>query len=188
MNITTLYAELVVVGTGATMFVALMFYSVFGDSSWFSGLGKLTSISVAWVIPTLSVVYLLGIVISNLSFLLFEEREKSLRDAKFSTVNYETVRNALYTSTHKELIDEFEFRRSKIRICRGWFVNSIAICIAFGTFLADDKLAHSVVGFWMLTMFLITIGRYISWGAATKTELDWLSSYAAKHASSAPPE
>ena len=85
MNTTTLYAELIVVGSGGMIFAVLLFYSLFGDSSWFSKLGGLTAIgSVVSLIPVLSVFYLLGIVISNVAYLLFMSREKRLRDEKLS--------------------------------------------------------------------------------------------------------
>ena len=57
MNTTTLYAELIVVGSGTTMFIVLFFYSLFGDASWFSKLGGLSSVeSVVSLIPVLSVI------------------------------------------------------------------------------------------------------------------------------------
>jgi hypothetical protein len=195
MNTTTLYAELIVVGSGGMLFMVLLFYSLFGDSSWFSKLGGLTSIgSVVSLIPVLSVFYLLGIVISNVAYLLFKSREKRLRDKKLSNLKreydeirkkkssdiYEEIRNTLYTSTHKDLIDEFEFRRSKIRICRGWFINSILIIIALTTYLGTGKIPHSIVWFWIIAFGLLMIGTRVSWWTATDTELEWLNSYAKK--------
>jgi hypothetical protein len=193
MNTTTLYAELIVVGSGATLFIVLLFHSLFGTSSWFSKLGGLTSIgSVVSLIPVLSVFYLLGIVISNVAYLLFKSREKKLRHKKFSKIKheyerireekisdiYEEIRTTLYTSTHKDLIDEFEFRRSKIRICRGWFINSILIIIALTTYLFTGKIPYPMVWFWIITVGLLLIGTRVSWGTATDTELEWLNSYA----------
>src|SRR6267378_8713020 len=93
MNTTTLYAELIVVGAGATLFIVLLFYSLFGDPSWFSKLGGLTSIgSVISLIPVLSVFYLLGIVISNVAYLLFKSREQGLRHKKLSKIKHEYER------------------------------------------------------------------------------------------------
>lgn len=192
MNTTTLYAELIVVGSGATLFIVLLFHSLFGDSSWLSKLGGLSSIgSVVSLVPVLSVFYLLGIVISNVAYLLFKNREKKLRHEKFSKIKhegkpmshekistvYEEIRNTLYISTHKDLIDEFEFRRSKIRICRGWFLNSILIIVALTTYLFTGKIPTPIVWFWIVTVGLLVIGTFVSWGTATETELDWLSSY-----------
>ena len=193
MNTTTLYAELIVVGSGATLFIVLLFYSLFGDLSWFSKLGGLTSIgSVVSLIPVLSVFYLLGIVISNVAYLLFKSTENKKHHDKFSKTKhkyqgfksektsdiYEEIRTTLYTSSHTELIHEFEFRRSKIRICRGWFINSILIIFALVTYLSTGKIRYPLVWFWIITVGLLLIGTRVSWGSATDTELDWLESYA----------
>ena len=194
MNTTTLYAELIVVGSGATLFIVLLFYSLFGNLSWFSKLGGLTSIgSVVSLIPVLSVFYLLGIVISNVAYLLFKSREKGRRHKKLSRIKheyerirgekisdiYEDIRTTLFTSNHTELIHEFEFRRSKIRICRGWFINSILIIIALVTYLSTNKFAyHLIAWFWIIMVGLLLIGTRVSWGSTTDTELEWLESYA----------
>jgi len=71
MNTTTLYAELVIVGIGA-MIPIILVLSLFGDFSWVSELGGVaTTAVVVLLIPALSIVYLLGIVISNVPFRLF---------------------------------------------------------------------------------------------------------------------
>jgi hypothetical protein len=181
MNTTTLYAELVVVGSGAMISIVLFFCSLFGDSSWVSKLaGLATTGGVGLLIPMLSIVYLLGIVTSNLAFILFKHKEDEMRRKTFPEIkhSYEDVRNDLYTSPHKDLIDEFEFRRSKIRICRGWFINSIAIIVALSTYLFTGKIPNSMVWFSIITVGLLTIGTGVSWRSATDTELEWLHSYA----------
>lgn len=180
MNITTLYAELVVVGSGTMISLVLFFYSLFGDSSWVNKLPWLaTTGGVVLLIPLLSIVYLLGIVISNVAFKLFECVEGNLHSKMFPEVtrNYEVVRNDLYISLHKDLIDEFEFRRSKIRICRGWFINSIAIIAALSTYLSTGKLPESMVWFLIIIVGLLTVGTCVSWWFATVTELKWFHSY-----------
>jgi drug/metabolite transporter (DMT)-like permease len=181
MNTTTLYAELIVVGSGTSIFIVLFFYSLFGDASWLSKLGGLSSIgSVVSLIPVLSVLYLLGIVITNVGHLVFKRWEERLRKKNLSDIKseYEEVRTTLYTSTNKDLMEQFEFRRSKIRICRGWFINSILIIIALVTYLWTKKIPESTVWFWIVIVGLLMMGIGISWWNATITELEWLKSYA----------
>ena len=193
MNTTTLYAELIVVGSGAAFFIVLLFYSLFGDKSWFDILQGSNSVeSVVSLIPVLSVLYLLGIVISNVAYLLFKFIEKRVRNKKLlnneceyknirkgdASGIYEEIRNNLYTSSHTDLVHEFEFRRSKIRICRGWFVNSILIIIALTTCLSTGKIPYPAVQFWLITVGILMIGTLVSWWTATDTELTWLESYA----------
>ena len=181
MSITTLYAELVVVGTGGLVFVLLFFYSLFGNPSW---LGKLQSMpdsigNAIYLIPALSVIYLLGIVISNVSHLLFERRENRLRVEKLEKFEYDDIRNGLYTSPEaKALVEDFEFRRSKVRICRGWFLNCILIIVALAACLLFGKMSWPVTAFWIITVVALMAGTYVSWQTATDTELSWLKSYA----------
>ena len=181
MSITTLYAELVVVGTGALVFVLLFFYALFGNQSWLDKLQSLPdSIGNAiYLIPGLSVIYLLGIVISNVSHLLFERRENRLRKEKLNEFEYDEIRNGLYTSPDaKELVGDFEFRRSKVRICRGWFLNCIFIIAALAACWFLEKMSWPVTAFWIITVVALMVGTYKSWQTATCTELEWLKSYA----------
>jgi len=186
MNFTTLYAELVVVGTGAMIFILLFFYSFFGDRSWLSifDLKDSSLLGNALVlVPALSVIYLLGIVIANLSHLLLLCWENSLqtKGLKLRGKEYRKVRGALYTDLKaKDLVADFEFRRSKVRICRGWFLNSCFIIIALAVCVFNHKLSSPVALFWILGTGLLMFGTVVSWWTATTTELAWLSEYAEK--------
>ena len=178
MNITTLYAELVVVGTGAAFFVLLLFYSLFGNVSW---IDKLKSLNAIHLIPALSIIYLLGIIIANVSYKVFEKLEKRLRIQilKEFDAQYEEIRNLLYTSDNtKDLVEEFEFRRSKVRICRGWVINSILIIFALLSCLLIGKIPCPVAWFWIITVGLVLIGSRLSWKTATITELEWFRTFA----------
>jgi hypothetical protein len=181
MSITTLYAELIVVGSGTMIFIVLLFYSLLGSPLWFGRLKELSSLeSVIFSIPVLSVIYLLGIVIANVSHLLLEPLEEWLRTKRLGTEKkYEDIRIILYISPNmKDLVEEFEFRRSKVRICRGWFVNSILIIIALKTYLGTDKPSNSMAWFWIITVGLLMVGAGVSWWTATTTELKWFESFA----------
>jgi hypothetical protein len=79
MNTTTLYAELIVVGSGAAISILLFFYSLFGEPAWLSKIKDLSSVgSLVSLVPVLSVIYLLGIVINNLGYLLFKRLDKKV--------------------------------------------------------------------------------------------------------------
>lgn len=181
MSTTTLYAELIVVGSGAAIFILLLFYSVIGNSSWLTKIGELTPIGSAFsLIPVLSVIYLLGIVVSGMGYWLFESLETRLREKKLSCINrkYNEIRNALYTTSEgKNLIEAFEFRRSKIRICRGWFINSFLIIAAlFYCCVWTGTIPSPIVCFLMITVGLLMIGTRVVWRIATENELGWLES------------
>lgn len=180
MSTTILYAELIVVGSGAAFFIVLLFYSLFGDSSWLSKVGGLSSIgSAVSLIPVLSVIYLLGIIMNNAGYLLSTRIEERLRKRWLTqNTDYNKIRNALYTSASaKDMIKDFEFRRSKIRICRGWFVNSILLIVALSTFLWTGKIPSSLVYFWIIIAILLMLSVVMSWYVAIGAEIDWLNSF-----------
>lgn len=184
MSITTLYAELVVVGSGALFFILLLCYSLLGNQLWFAKLAVPATIGNAiFLIPAVSVIYLLGIVIANVSHLLFRSKEERFRSESLKDFDkkyqYAEVRNDLYTSPDaKDLVGEFEFRRSKVRISRGWFLNCILIIVALVVCLIEGKMSSTVALFWILTVAALMGGTYLSWRTATETELAWVRSYA----------
>lgn len=109
MSTTTLYAELVVVGTGALVFILLFFYALFGDQSWLSKFQPDSIGTAIYLIPVLSVIYLLGIVVANVTHRMFEGLEEQLRENVLCGLDYKHIRNDLYTSGDAQnLVHEFE--------------------------------------------------------------------------------
>jgi hypothetical protein len=261
MKTTTLFAELVVVGTGATLFVLLLFCLITsscvlpegtenGITTIIDAVKELTpSISSIFaLIPVLSVMYMLGIVVNNLSYRLFSPFENNLREDRlylylFSvTLSFvseldagqlsETLRerfrehgvalsstaqivveqprskwmihdagkkhliqsenqtlnvylyfrrdgivDKLYRSNYTDMIGDFEFRRSKVRICRGWFVNSLLIYVTLGTRLGflilPDSGIKSLPSLGLFLFFVLPIVLAVYWWY-TKDSANWL--------------
>jgi hypothetical protein len=190
MSTTTLYAELIVVGSGAAIFVLLLCYSLFGDPSWFGKLWALSSSGkLVSLVPVLPVVYFLGIVMNSLGYVMFKGPEEKIRKRAFpdpapsdNESKYSKIRNTLYTSNDKDLIEAFAFRRSKVRICRGWFVNCILIIGALILSLFTGRIPNSKVWVFIVNVELLMAATGVSWRAATDNELDWLKSYAKENA------
>jgi hypothetical protein len=191
MSTTTLYAELVVIGTGAAIFVLVLFYCLTGDSSLFARLGGLSSLgSAAALIPGLSIIYLLGVINTNVGYLIFKWPEDWLRRQALSKSKhercqalskskqeYEVIRTKVYISQHQALIEDFHFRRSKIRICRGWFINALLILFALIKGVGNGYIEPFMARFSIIAMGLLMIATCVSWWAATDTELRELLSF-----------
>jgi hypothetical protein len=175
---------MVVVGSGALFFILLLCYAFFGNQSWFAKLAVPATVGNAiFLIPAVSVIYLLGIVVANVSHLLFRSKEERLRCESLKEFDehyqYAEIRNELYTSQEaKDLVGEFEFRRSKVRISRGWFVNCILIIVALIACLILGKMSGLATLIWISMVTALMGGTYVSWRTATETELVWLRSYA----------
>ena len=178
MSVTTLYAELVVVGTGALLFVLLLVYAFFG-ASWVPNLSADTVETVISLVPVLSAVYLLGIIIVNISHLIFDGLEKHLRRKLLGKGKYGEVRNELYTSANvQNFVHDFEFRRSKVRICRGWYLNCVLIMVALLACFGNGRTSLQVTVFGCVALAFLAAGAFVSWHTATTTELQWMQSFA----------
>jgi hypothetical protein len=130
---TNLFVELVVIGIGAFAWVPLVVLAFFG---W-QWLPREVVLSPNLLVPALSVVYLLGILTDRIADGLFEWLfARRLRAASFSTAEayYSARRDVL---AHEERMAALlEYGRSRMRICRGWTLNTLLTIIALNVFLA----------------------------------------------------
>jgi len=94
-------------------------------------------------------------------------------------INYGEARNDLYTSPNvQNLVHDFEFRRSKVRICRGWYLNCVLIMVALLACYGNGRTSLQVTLFGCAALAFLAAGAFVSWHTATTTELDWLKSFA----------
>ena len=180
MKTTNLFVELVVVGTGAALFVALLFYTFFGDrllfGQPFSSLAKPDDL--ASIIPVLSLIYVLGIIIDKIAYRIFKGKEDSLRKENFEKSGddgYYKKRYSLYTSANMtQAIEAFEYGRSKVRICRGWTVNSVLLILALIFFMIFRHGFDSMIVVGIVGLGLLAYLASWSWKVATDVEHGWI--------------
>ena len=186
MSITTLYAELVVVGTGALLFVLLSVYAFFG-ASWVPAVSADSAGKVIALVPVLSVIYLLGIIVANVTHIILQKREERLRINALAKINmdvpgekkYEQLRTELYMSPNAQnFVHDFEFRRSKVRICRGWCLNCVLLIVALLACFGNGRTSLQVTIFGCVALAFLAAGAFVSWYTATTTELQWMQSFA----------
>jgi hypothetical protein len=183
MKTTNLFVELVVVGTGATLFVALLFYTFFGDHLLFgrplSSLAKPDDL--ASIIPVLSFIYVLGIVTDKIAYRIFNGKEDYLRKKSFEEFGddgYYQKRHILYTSANMtQAIEAFEYGRSKVRICRGWTVNSILLMLVLICFMIFRHGFDSMIVVGIAALGLLACLTSWSWKVATDVEHKWLKRF-----------
>lgn len=180
MKTTNLFVELVVVGTGAALFVALLFYTFFGDHLLFgqalSSLAKPDDL--ASIIPVLSFIYVLGIVTDKIAYRIFKGKEDSLRKKIFGDDGYYKKRHSLYTSENTtQAIEAFEYGRSKVRICRGWTVNSVLLILALICFMIFRHGFDSMIVVGIAALGLLAYLTNWSWKVATDVEHRWLEPF-----------
>lgn len=164
MSTTNLFVELLVIGVGASIWLVLVVLSMFG-TSWVP-VEQLFSPPAA--LPLLAIVYVLGIVSDRMADAVFEWLwNDDLRGSRFSSRGeYYNARRIILTRSER-LSDLLEYGRSRLRICRGWALNSLLIAVGLNTFLwrwsGDNPAAWGISMFGSITLLLFALGAWYSW-------------------------
>ena len=164
MSTTHLFVELLVVGVGAFAWV-LLFILGFVDKD----LEVIYSlVNVAWFVPLVSIVYVLGIVIDRIADGLFEKFwGNNIRDRVFADKNsYYKARSAIFFSS-ESIAELLEYNRSRLRICRGWALNSIMLIVAVNLYATLRSIPYAEQIVMVLTgsvlFLMVACGSWFSW-------------------------
>lgn len=155
MSTTALFVELVVIGVGALAAVLLGSMTLLG----FDPERLRLLLNPNLLIPELAVTYLFGIIVDRLANLCFKKWSKSKRLKIFSSIEaFQKARANVYENS--PFRQSFEYIRSRLRICRGWVLNSVLLAVSIDAFLvqrvADYTLRTKLIVF--STTFLILLG------------------------------
>jgi hypothetical protein len=171
MSTTNLFVELIVIGVGALAWIILLVLSLFGWD-WIPTEKVFSTVA---LVPLLSLIYVLGIVSDRIADSLFEYWwNDNLRKGRFpEIVDYHAARRQILTRSER-LSELLEYGRSRLRICRGWTLNSVLIAVALNLFiwmrLATSPLAFSLSLFGTVAVLLFAIAPWYTWRKLTVTE------------------
>ncbi len=182
MNTTNLFVELIVIGVGVSFWLLLVACSVFG-SSW---LPDNDGVILVAAIPSLAVVYALGIIWDRISDWIFQKFwTDDLRSRHFDSLGeYYNARRTLLTQSGA-LSELLEYGRSRLRICRGWTLNALMSAIALNIFTWSD---HSPVFeidrtrlsiFGSVFLILLAGGSWFAWRSLAASEYRKISEQSA---------
>ncbi len=187
MNTTNIFVELVIIGLGALIWGFLFFALIFNinllDTS-VSTQNNLPSIIIS--VLFLSFIYLFGILIDRFADLLLTKAGNKLRALSFP--NRPDVFKAKIKSYKLDpaFATIFEYSRSRMRICRGWVINSLLILISGNLYIWFSgnafKISLGALGasplkisfFLSITFILVLIGSFIFWKNLQKSEYEKL--------------
>ncbi len=122
MKTTELFAELVVIGVGATSALLLVLFTILPN------LGEaVDNASAIFVIPALALLYLSGIVTDRVADYLAEPVLEHLM--KLKGIDYKEVKAARICLLGKSAVfrENWLYARSRSRIVRGWVINSLLL-------------------------------------------------------------
>lgn len=168
MNTTSLFVELVVIGIGAGLWITLVIFTIFGYG-WVPTT-KIDAVLIISAIPTLTMIYVLGIVSDRLIDKLFDSIKGNKLKLQYfdnSSEAYEARRKVITSSDR--MADIIEYNRSRLRICRGWTVHSILIAIMIPVFAMTrlsenpDNIAFKVAVFGFILFCGLGFSCYLAW-------------------------
>lgn len=185
MNTTDLFVELIIIGVGATIWAVLLVLSIFGYG-WvpFDHLFALPSL-----LPILAITYILGIVTDRVADNLFDALWKSKLAQQFYAKDGDDYDDRRYIYLRSErLASLLEYGRSRLRICRGWVLNTACIVISLDLFILlqipGRSTKISMLLFSNLFLALLIYGLWFSWQQLTladyrkvKRQSAWLRSH-----------
>ena len=183
MNTTLLFAELLIIGLQASVWLFFMALVIFGVN-WFQ---FLTSVGLAdWqtviVVVALSVIYVIGIIIDRLADLAFTAWDKKMRNKFFPNAPFPIGVMRFQLGKDNEYLNrQFEYTRSRMRISRASILN-FALTTIFGVWLIfqlqfpspAEKTKFIVTA--LCGGILLTISALYTWHRLTQTYITLVKS------------
>ena len=191
MSTTSLFVELIVSGMGTVAWLLLLVFSIF-DYSWILG-QKLTDLLT--LVPFLALVYVLGLIADHLAHHLYKrifyKLDRRIRRQSFDKhANYEnieideefvaTLKVYVYFHASENIMERFEYDRSRLRIARAWGVNFVFLAISTLIFVwtsllqIDISTKVTISIFSMIFCGLGAVAAFHTWKDLTKWEYDQL--------------
>ncbi len=168
MSTTNLFVELLIVGIGAFAWVLLI---ILGVSS-IPLPSIINLIEIELFIPLLSVIYVLGIVVDRLADTIFDKYWGiQIRESIFpDKTHYYRARSLIFSSS-ESISDLLEYNRSRLRICRGWSLNSVMIILALNLYALLVPATNNLLTILGTVLFsLFAIGSWYAWRNILKKE------------------
>ncbi|MCB1035170.1 MAG: hypothetical protein KDD47_15185 [Acidobacteria bacterium] len=145
MTTTPLFVELLVIGFGALSWMLLAFAAALGYDPFGPQRGLLALAEpVVWLVPALTLAYVLGVVTDRFADRVFDRWDRKMLHAVFKgdRERYYELRRVL--SLHgRDLWDNLEYGRSRMRICRGWALNFFLLALSTSLFLVSGAPAEA---------------------------------------------
>jgi hypothetical protein len=176
MKTTELFVELVVVGFGALLWIPLTLLSIFGYSWIPSGVWDISltqALAIIAIVPVLVITYVFGILIDRLGDLVFDPFDAKIRQEYFTEPEHQRARTIIYVQS-ESLSTWFHYVRSRLRICRGWALNSLFCALSLNALIWSrvpsgyPRIQLSLAG--SLLFLLLGGGSVYAWLSLTISE------------------
>ena len=165
MATTSLFVEILVIGSIAEIWIALLLLSFVDINAALASptVALMEKFSTLLLFPLLAITYAIGWVINFLAETAFKPYfQKRFRDQVFkrADVSYTEARSTVFQISSEEVITEMEFDRHILRITRGSVLNFLMIAIVL--LLRVDKGSPVVIAGISLSL-AIAIVSFVQW-------------------------
>ncbi len=134
MKTTDLFAEMIVVGIGTLAALLLGLLALVPSLA-----PTFRSVPSIMAIPALALAYLLGIITDRIADAMFERRAELRRvGPELTHEDYKVKKVQVLQDSPRALANE-QYARSRLRVVRGWFLNSILLAIASVAYLLSTR-------------------------------------------------
>lgn len=182
---TAMFVEVLVVGIGALTAGALLLIALVGPTTT-TKLAPAAASSPAAVVG-LAAAYALGILIDRAADTALSPHRRRLRTQFFPT-NSAYAQARLRLNDFPALAARADYARSRMRICRGWLFNSLALTLAANLTMLRYSFDHRPLIISVVTLLgmLTALGFYRAWRTLTVTGYRKLTEQTSPAATSPP--
>lgn len=134
MNTTLIFAELLIIGLQASIWLFLLILGIFG-TNWIQGLVTfgIADWQTVIVVVALSIVYVLGVIVDRLADFVFTGWDKKIRDRTYPNLPLTLGVMRFQLGKDNEYLNrQFEYTRSRMRIARASSLNFLLITVLGG--------------------------------------------------------
>ncbi|MEV5676461.1 hypothetical protein [Streptomyces sp. NPDC052179] len=165
---TAMFIEVLVVGIGALAATTLLLIALIGPATT-AKLAPVASSSAATGVG-LATAYALGILIDRLADAMLTPHRRRLR-TRFFPSNTAYAQARLRLAEFPVLTARADYARSRMRICRGWTLNTLALTLTANLAMLRYSFEHRTLILCATTAFGIAtaLGFYQAWRALTVT-------------------
>ena len=165
---TAMFVEVLVVGIGSLAAVFGCAAAVVGGQNMEKAAPVLTSTPVSGA--ALAFAYALGVVVDRGADHILRSSRRNLRSLHFtSTASFDQARRSVAGNSH--IMAMSDYARSRMRVCRGWLMNSIFLTIAADLVILRFPVSGRapILAFCTLMGLLLALGFYAAWRNITVT-------------------
>lgn len=168
MQTTNLFAELLLIGFGASIWLLQLLG--FANIHFAELAKEFPNQQIVWAGLAIAILYILGILTDRIADHLMDKRNRKILMKIYENDYHQLLKDrAFLFKESSPIVENLAYGRSRMRICRGWLFNLVPIMI-LGNIHLIGKISGMKVFFFNLFGLLFMVGFYFAWKKLTTKE------------------